>query len=250
MERREQLQVIAKSEPEVVEASEQRSWILSLQTCISGSPSEIESTVENCKVTVEDPNYMVTCLGQADCSTLVYSIQEMEKMEELTEPKINIQIDPLYHNTVSNMYKLDPRLAELVGRNFLVHPKYILTILHGYARAHKLYHQKTIKCDDVLFNIFEKDIIELGSLWKNVCKLLKKVELKTVSLSHKLFNLTKFSSSQIEITVDNDLNLFPENWKFETNKTSKNFSRTQSYCPSIKVVDKRRSFKRNKSFEL
>ena len=253
MERREQLQVIAKSEPEVQEdASSPRSWLVTLQTCISGAPSEIDSTIQNIRLTGSDPRLQVTCLGLVDVSTLVYSVQEdeMEAGESLCEPKLEVSARPLYHDSVSSFYRLDPRLAEFVGRDSLQHPKYSLTMIHSYARANKLYHQKSIKCDDVLFNIFEKESLDLGSLWKEVCKLLRKVETKSISMSLKLSNLTKFSTSQFEISVDNDLNLFPENWKTQINKTSSNlFTRTQSLCPA-KVGDKRKSFKRNKSFEL
>lgn len=249
MERREQLQVIVKSEPDVLETSDLRSWIVSLQVCMSGAPVEIESFVENCHVTTQCAEMSVTCLGQADCSTMVYSVQELERMEELVDPVLNINVIPSYHASVSGVFKLDQRLAQLVGRDFLVHPKYILTVLHGYARSHKLYHQKTIKCDDFLFNIFEKDVIELGALWKEVCRLVKKVDLKSISLSHNTSSLTKFSTSHIEVTVDCNLNLYPDNWKLDSSRTRKSFVKTQSLCPSIKQ-DKRRSFKRNKSFEL
>ena len=256
MDRRDHFQVVVKSEPELPESDsssseELRSWIVSLQVCLSGAPVEIESSVQDCQVSSRTPELSVTCLGQADCCTLVYSVQEMEKMEELVEPVLSVVVTPLYHASVAGVYKLDQRLAQLVGRDFLVHPKYILTTIHSYARSHKLYHQKTIKCDDVLYNIFEKEIIDLSCLWKEVCKLLKKVELKTVNVHHKMSSLTKFSTSQVPVKVDANLNLYPENWKFESNKTGKSFVKTQSLCPSVKqVTDKRRSFKRNKSFEL
>ena len=248
------MQVIAKSEPEIQEdGSSTRSWLVTLQTCISGAPCEIDSTIENIKLTSSDAGLQVTCLGLVDVSTLVYSVQQnkLEVGESLGEPKVEVSARPLYHESVGSFYRLDPRLAEFVGRESLQHPKYTLTMIHSYARANKLYHQKSIKCDDVLFNIFEKESLDLGSLWKEVCKLLRKVEIKSISMSHKLSNLTKFSTSQLEIRVDNDLNLFPENWKTQINKTSTNLlSRTKSLCPALKVGDKRKSFKRNKSFEL
>ena len=256
MERPEQLTVIVKSEPQQpLEDGGRASWLVSVQTLLSGAPAELETTTASCSLasaaSAPAPPLLVTCLGQADCSTLVYSVQEPEEAEVgSSEAGLVVTVTPLYHYKVTSMYKLDPRLAEFVGRSSLVHPKYVLTMIHAYARTHKLYHQKTIKCDDVLYNIFEKDCLDLRSLWKEVCRLLRKFEAKTVSTSHKLSDSANCSSSTLDITVDTDLNLFPENWKFDINKT-KTVSRTQSFCPAVKVVDKRKSsFKRNKSFEL
>ena len=253
MERREQLQVIAKSEPILEEdASAPRSWVFTLQTCISGTPSDIGSTIKDIGLTSSDPRLRVTCLGLADASTLVYSVQEdeMEDGESICEPKLEFSARPRYHHSVSSFFRLDKRLAEFVGRDSLQHPKYSLTMIHSYAKTNKLYHQKSIKCDDVLFNIFEKESLDLGSLWKEVCRLLRKVDVKSISMSHKLSNLNKFSTSQAVICVDKDFNLFPENWKTQMNKTSTNLqSRTQSLCLA-KVGDKKKSFKRNNSFEL
>ena len=146
---------------------------------------------------------------------------------------------------------LDSRLAELVGRKVLAHPKYALTIIHGYARANKLYYQKTIKCDELLYNIFERENIELGTLWKEICRKIKKVERGVVSVSHKMSTLEKYSSSVMAVSVDNDYNIYPENWKLEISRGSKSFLKTQSFLSNVtNSKDKRKSFKRNKSFEL
>jgi hypothetical protein len=51
-------------------------------------------------------------------------------------------VTPLYHPTTTTLYKLDTKLADLVGRDFLAHHKYALTIVHAYARANNLYHEK------------------------------------------------------------------------------------------------------------
>ena len=251
MLRCEEFQVTVKSEREHTEQGDCRSWLVSVQVCLSGSPLELRETLEDCQVTSDRSDLTITCLGLANCSTMVYSIQEGEARDDLEDVRVGVVVTPLYHPTVTTMYRLDTRLADLVGRKVLAHPKYALTIIHGYARANKLYHQKTIKCDELLYSIFERDIIELGTLWKEICRKIKKVERGVVSVSHKMSTLEKCSSSEMRVSVDNDYNIYPEDWKLEINRGSKSFLKTQSFLSNVSnSKDKRKSFKRNKSFEL
>ena len=249
MERCEQFQVIVSSERDLAELEDSAaSWLVSVQVLLSGSPLEVRQTVQDCRISSARTDLTVTCLGLANCSTLLYSVQELQPTNQLAEVKLSVVVTPLYHPTVTTMYRLDSGLADLVGRKLLAHPKYALTIIHGYARANKLYHQKTIKCDQVLYNIFGRESIELASLWKEICSKIKKVEKSLISVSHKLSTLEKYSSSDLAVSVDNEYNIFPENWKSEVAPHSKSFLKTKSFLPIVK--DKRKSFKRNKSFEL
>ena len=251
MLRCEDFTVTVKSDREHTEQGECRSWLVSVQVSLSGSPLELRETVEDCQVTSDRSDLTITCLGLANCSTMVYSVQEGEARDELEDVKVGVVVTPLYQPTVTTMYRLDTRLADLVGRKVLAHPKYALTIIHGYARANKLYHQKTIKCDELLYNIFERDNIELGTLWKEICRKIKKVERGVVSVSHKMSTLEKCSSSEMRVSVDNDYNIYPDTWKLEISRGSKSFLKTQSFLSNVSnSKDKRKSFKRNKSFEL
>jgi len=245
---RGQFQVIVASEQRASEEdSEPRTWIVRVLVFLSGAQVDVCSTIQNCTVRSDDDNIIIERLGESDCNTIVYSVQEKERRMDLVEPIIKVSVLPQYHPNVTRMYKVDRRLAQLVGRNYLGAPKSAMTNVHDYARAKKLYHQRTIKCDDVLFRIFEKDTLELPSLWKEVRKLLKQVELKAVSMTYKLSNMPKYSRDFIEITADEDLKFYPENWKLESRKS---IQKTQSFLPAGKVIDRRRSFKRNKSYEL
>ena len=248
MERCEQFQVIVSSERDLTEEEEAGSWLVSVQLCLSGSPLEVKETVQDCRLTSDRTDITITFLGLANCSTMVYSVQAMEAGTNLSDLRLSAEVTPLYHPTVTSMYRLHSGLADLVGRKLLAHPKYALTIIHGYARANKLYHQKSIKCDQVLYNIFEKESIELGTLWKEICRKIQRVEPRHVTVSHKLSTLEKYSSSDLAVSVDNEYNIFPENWKSEVAPHSKSFLKTKSFLPIVK--DKRKSFKRNKSFEL
>jgi len=227
--------------------TEARTWIVRVLVFLSGAQVDVCSTVQNCTVKSDDKNIIIERLGESDCNTIVYSVQEKERRFDMVEPIIKVSVLPQYHPNVTRMYKLDRNLAELVGRRYLAAPKSAMTSVHDYARAKKLYHQRTIKCDDVLFRIFEKDALDLPSLWKEVSKLLRKVELKAVSMTYKLSNLPKYSRDFIGITADEDLKFYPENWKFENRRS---ITKTQSFLPTQKIVDRRRSFKRNKSYEL
>ena len=251
MLRCEEFQLTVKSEREDTEEGEARAWLVSVQVCLSGTPLELREAVQDCQLTSDRSDLTITCLGLANCSTMVYSVQEVEARDSLEDLRVGVVVTPLYHPSVTSMYRLDSRLAELVGRKVLAHPKYALTIIHGYARANKLYYQKTIKCDELLYNIFERENIELGTLWKEICRKIKKVERGVVSVSHKMSTLEKCSSSEMRVSVDNDYNIYPENWKLEISRGSKSFLKTQSFLSNVtNSKDKRKSFKRNKSFEL
>ena len=269
-ERQEQLQVTAVFEPQPEEDS--RSWLVTLQTLVSEKPVDMKNVLVDIELSSSDPSVQVTILGPDDPSTCLYSVQEKEREvgESRSEPRLEVLAIPKYQDDVTRFYKLDPGLASLVGHEMLQAPKYILTCLHGYAKKNQLFRQKTIhmqeygkygtyntinviKCDKILFNIFKKRFLHIhplyNSLWEEVSKHLRKVELKSISMSHRLSELPKSSSSQLRIKIDDNFNIYPEDWK-AVKKSTNIRSRTKSLCPETKVEDKRSSLKRMKTFQL
>ena len=178
---------------------------------------------------------------------MVYSVQETEPIHDLLDLPISISVTPLYHPTTTTLYKLDTKLADLVGRDYLAHPKYALTIVHAYARANNLYHEKSIICDSTLLQIFGCPQVELRHLWREVCCFIKREEQKPVLLIHQLSDFDKSSSSSTEVTLDEDFNIYPKDWSFTNKSNLRPIIRTQSLCPKL---SKKKSFKRNKSVEL
>jgi len=224
-----------------------RRWVVTVKACLYGQPVELCEAIQECTVVSYREELEVTSLGQPDKYRMVYSVQETRRIHDLLDLPIAITVTPLYHPTTTNLYKLDTRLAELVGRDYLAHPKYALTIVHAYARANNLYQDKNIICDSTLANIFGCSRIELMNLWREVYCLIKREEQKTISVIHQLTDFNKPSSSSLEVTVDEDFNIYPKNWSFSTKTHSRIITKTQSLCP--KVAEKR-SFKRNKSLEI
>ena len=97
----EEFQVTVKSEREDTEEGECRSWLVSVQVSLSGSPLELRETVEDCQVTSDRSDLTITCLGLANCSTMVYSVQEGEARDELEDVRLGVVVTPLYHPTVT-----------------------------------------------------------------------------------------------------------------------------------------------------
>ena len=232
-----------------------RSWVVSVQTCLSGIPCDMRSILEMNTFNISCPDVTGTPLGFSDPSTLMYRVSEdqLEEGDNPSELKLEFDAKPRYHSSAAGVnffYKLDPRLAEFVGRDILKQPKYCLTMIHSYAREKKLYHQQTIKCDSVLFKIFEKESLDrttYGTLMKDIYKLMKRVEVKFISMSHSLSEQPLSTSLNLDVKVHNG-NLFPENWKIQTDESTANLlSRTQSLRPNVRVGIKRKILKRNQS---
>ena len=178
---------------------------------------------------------------------MVYCVEETRYIHDLLDLPICITMTPLYHPTTTNLYRLNTKLAELVGREYLAHPKYALTIVHAYARVNNLYQNKNIICDSTLSSIFGCAQIELRHLWREVCSLIKREEQKTISLVHQLTDFDKSSSAALEVTLDEDCNIYPKDWRFSNMMHSKIIAKTQSLNPK---PGKKRSFKRNKSVDI
>ena len=223
-----------------------RTWLVTITVTINGQECQLDQALLSHEVTSARPELQVTYLGQSDLYRAIYAIQELREINLLLDPAITILVAPLYHQTASSMYKLDTRLAKLVGREYLAHPKYALTIVHAHARAHDLYFDKIIICDDTLQQIFGCSEIKLHNIWRRLSRLMKKTEQKTLSLTHQLSDFNKPSSVEAEITVDEDGNIFPGDWIVHSN-VSKQVVRTQSLCHR---VAKKKSFKRNNSVDI
>ena len=226
-----------------------RSWVISIQTCLSGKPCDMKSMIDvkNFGIYSTKQNVTGAPIGFKNPSTLLYRVSEDHYEEGKHE--LEFQSKPLYN--CSDFYKLDPRLAEFVGHDILQKPTCCLTTIKGYAREKNLYHKHTIKCDSVLYNIFEKfslDNTSYATLMKDVYRLLKRVEVnKPISFSHELPERPLSTSFNLDIKVHNG-KVYPKDWKTQTE--ANRLSRTQSLHPNQRVVNKRKTLKRNQSINF
>ena len=243
-------QVTATSSPEENPDSGLRSWLVTIRVTISGTDCELDQAIVNMEVLATRPELQVTFLGQADLYRAVYAVKELRQINQLLGLPINIMVTPLYHPATVTLYKLDTRLAKLVGRDYLAHPKYALTMVHSYARAHNLYTEKSIICDDTLQQIFGCLGIKLQNIWPRLSGLMKRTEQKKLVLTHQLTEFTKCSEEAVEIKLDQDGNIFPGNWSFSDSRRSRELVTRTHSLNSISKVTKRKSFKRNKSVDI
>ena len=241
------LSVVCVSAPHHPTKSGLRRWLLTVTASLCGEPVELCQAIHLCHVTSLREELEVTRLVQSDRYRMVYYVEETRNIHHLLDLPISITITPLYHPTTTNLYKLDTKLAELVGREYLAHPKYALTIVHAYARVNNLYQDKNIICDSILNTIFGCDQIELRQLWREVCSLIKREEQKTISLIHPLTDFDKSTSATLEVTLDDDCNIYPKNWRSSKKINSKIIAKTQSLHPR---PGKKGSLKRNKSVDI
>ena len=228
--------------------SRPRSWMITVQTSLSGKPCNMKSMIDMKNFDIYSTKQNVTgrFMGFADPSTLLYQLSE-DHFEE-GKHELEFQAKPLYYS--SDFYKLDPRLAEFVGQDVLQQPKCCLTMIKSYAQEKNLYHKHTIKCDSVLYNIFEKfslDNTSYATLMKDVYRLLKRVEVNFISFSHEFSEQPLSTSFNLDIKVHNG-KVYHKDWKIQTE--ANRLSRTQSLHPNLRVGNKRKTLKRNQSIDF
>ena len=223
-----------------------RTWLVTVKVMIDGELCQTDQALLDQEVVTTRPELEVTFLGQADMFRAVYAVQEISCVDLWEEIPISVRVTPLYHPTSSLLYKLDHRLAKLVGREYLAHPKYALTIVHAHARAHNLYADKSIICDETLQQIFGCPRIQLQNLWQKVSQLMKRQEQSSMSVVHLLSDLSKPSKLETAITVDQEGNIFPANWSFPSSQPRQAL-RVQSLHTQIQ---RKKSFKRNLSVDV
>ena len=124
-----------------------RSWVVSVKTDLSGEAVDMSAVTRRLVVKSTRSELDVACLGALDLSTAVYRISECRKMQPMLDLPLAVEMTPRYHSATGQLYRLEPGLASLVGRTYLQHPKYALTLVLAYVRAKHLQKGQIIICE-------------------------------------------------------------------------------------------------------
>ena len=223
-------------------------WLLLLQVHIDGARRELDSVVSSISIGSSEAEVEAESLGQCDPFTAVYSVRTSRTV--LLACPLTVTVRPLYHQlSNTTVYRLEPSLASLVGRDYLAHPKYAVTCLHSYARTNNLYASKSIICDDTLQRIFGCLGIRLDRVWVEISKLLHRTEEERLEMSVELTDLDKEYRAVISLKTDSLNNLYPSYFRSESKPSSLTKSVSLNHSSNIYSL-KKKSFKRSKSVDI
>ena len=226
-----------------VEPTSETQWCIMLQVNLNGKKCVLDNFVDNFNITSENENVQVIFLGNIDPHTAVF---QAHTEEFLLSVPLTITVTPLYSLSSSAIYILDSRLADFVGREYLVHPKYALTCINSYVRTNNLYAGKSIMCDENLEKLFGTIGIRIESLWSRITKLMKKKEFENINLLIELSDFRKTYHQRLEVNQTDDKSIYPSFYMKDDSSISSRYHRTNSLVP-ISTGKKIKSFKRNKS---
>ena len=229
-----------------VHSKTEQDWILLLQVEVAGARRELDSVVSSISISSSQGGLEAESLGQCDPWTAVYSVRTSRSL--LSCP-LTLTITPLYSLPTTTLFRLQPSLASLVGRDYLAHPKYALTCLHSYARTNNLYASKSIICDDTLQRIFGCVGIRLDRLWSETSKLLHRTEEERIEMSVELTDLDKEYRAIISLKTDAMNNLYPSYFSSSSQPSPLTKSVSINHSSNIYRL-KKKSFKRSKSVDI
>ena len=224
----------------------EQDWLLFLQVHIAGVRRVLDSVVSSITIRSSQAGVEADSLGQCDPWTAVYSVRS--PLALLSCP-LTITVSPLYHLNTNTVYRLQPSLASLVGRDYLAHPKYAVTCLHSYARTNKLYASRSIICDETLQRIFGCVGIRLDRLWSEISKLLHRTEEERIEMEVELTDLDKEYRAMISLKTDALDQLYPSYFCSSTKPSPITKSVSLNQTSNIYSL-KKKSFKRSKSVDI
>jgi hypothetical protein len=209
-----EVEVHSQQLPETADGG-RRTWLLTLQVALGGQATELGLLADSCDVTGED--LTVSYLGQPDDFSALYKVTEETSTLARESPEVNVRLTPRYHPLTTSVYRLDSRLAALVGRDYLAHPKYALTVILAYARAKRLVTTKTILCDALLEELLGCRWVRHQAVWDKLSALMDRVTGEAVSFQHRLVatdsdQQRRRSAAVVELSADAQRNLYPAKW--------------------------------------
>ena len=218
-----ELSVSATSSPIPPSAQGLRRWLVTVSASLDHQPAS--SLLLSCSL---QPLALELTVSPTPGSELCYLVQETEPLPPLLPLPLKLSALPRYSSAASGLYRLAPCLADLVGRQFLASPKYAITIVHAYARAHNLYTDKSILCDPVLQEIFRVPGLRASSLWSRLQPLLHPVSPSSLALSLVLEDFPVSTSSSLQVSRDPQGRLLPPGFPSPTKPGARSLGRTQS----------------------
>lgn len=230
-----QTQIELRTNTELVAATHGaglRSWLISVQTLMSGSAVQMASVASSLEIVVPSSHsdlLDVEYLGQVDASIAVYRLDELKPTCDKALHQVKIKLMPKFSSEVYNFYMLDDLLCGLVGKKYLLHPKYVISLILAYARQHKLLTDKFIICDSFLSTLFGGvQWVKIKSLWNQILKLISPVSPQPLLASVKLVSVSTSSlpeantssvngpesdtDSRLDVSVDEKCELYPGDW--------------------------------------
>ena len=262
-----QTQIELRTNTELVShGSGLRSWLISVQTVMSGQAVQMASVASSLEIVVPASHSQqldIEFLGQVDASIAVYRLDELKPTCDKILQQLKVKLMPKFSSEVYNFYMLDDVLCGLVGKKYLLHPKYVISLILAYAKQHKLLTDKFIICDSFLSTLFGGvQWVKIKSLWSQILKLispytaqplLAPFQLASVSYSpERPASPAESLESRLNVSVDEKSELYPGDWP--TAAKSNKLKRTES-TPCIPAspssqkapATSKRSLKRHKT---
>eukprot|EP00088_Acartia_fossae_P002885 TRINITY_DN11201_c0_g1_i1.p1 TRINITY_DN11201_c0_g1~~TRINITY_DN11201_c0_g1_i1.p1 ORF type:complete len:303 (-),score=86.19 TRINITY_DN11201_c0_g1_i1:171-1079(-) len=230
-----------------------RSWLISVQTLMSGNPVNIASVASSIEVVVPPvtsadkraestageqqtaAQLEVEYLGQMNGSVAIYRLEEVGKptCDTILANEVKIKLVPRFSSEVYNFYMLDDLLHTLVGKKYLLHPKYVISLVLAYARQHQLLTDKFIICDSFLSTLFGGvQWLKIRALWSQILKLISPMSAQplysTVNLGCDVRDEPcKPTESKLDVSLGESSELYPGDW-FQPSDASRKLKRTES----------------------
>ena len=207
-----------------------RTWLVTVRTRLDAAYIDLARSASACQL-VSAPGKIaqdeadsdqhrtqqlsIKCLGQPDPYTALYSVRETNPVSscDAPPPKVRVHLRPRYHSATGTAFRLDDKLAALVGRSYLVHPKYALSVVLAYARSHSLDRDRRIDCDPRLESLLGCRWVKKQQLWARLEALIGRFHEEELSVEHTL-NAAVYRTATAELAVacDREANLFPADW--------------------------------------
>jgi len=200
---------------EAVTKAAERSWLVTLRTCLDGTEAPLGQMADGCGIVGARPEQQlrVTFLGQPDDYCALYQVTEAVADPLGGDPRpVSVRLTPRFHPIATTVYKLDERLAALVGREYLAHPKYALSVLLAYAHSKRLVTSRSIMCDRLLTDLLGCPGVRSQALWNKLAGLMTRVTVEDIKLEHDLAGSSGQSVVVKELSVDAKQNLYPVRW--------------------------------------
>ena len=233
-------------------------WQVLVRVSVNGKEREIKECVSEggIKVSSREKEAVIMFRGLCDSFTAVFSVSTCQANPSIP---VLVTVTPKY-NIQDTLYKLDRRLVHIVGTEYLMRPKYALSCVISYAKAHNLYAGRNIICDETLELMFGPGV-RPHDLWSKMTKLFKKIELETISVSLELsdniqnINRDNNNSSNnkvykntLTVKIDEKQRIYPSFYTITLKQPTRPM-RTVSFKEQ-KKIPKIKSLKRVKSIEL
>ena len=245
--RRAELQLSTASQLVSTSADSLRTWVVSVQTLVDGQIININSVGSNIHLETAFTEIIEIdeVFGLPDPRIAVFRVSELAPVPGGLGVPLEVRVVPRYPDHVMEFFKLDDKLAALVGLPYLAHPKSSMNQIYTYIEANNLMTKKYIMCDKFLADIFGVSWLRLRTLWESIsARLISKVEATPLYNQLVLDHAPRAKHSAQTLNVDAELNLYPQDWHLREAE-GRVVTRTKSMSQAL--TKPARSLKRHRS---